>query len=277
MNPTKPILVYLRGLEESVMLLKVPNVLLPFVVFTALQCIVLFALTFFTAEPFTGMLAPLLERLGGPQALHYPMHYVLLPGMYHSIYLPMSIVVGFVLFGWAVFQIGDHYGRSGARIMSRPPFRRMIPSAILVGAIYVAAASLIPAAVAAATSKLTIPLAGLAGKLAAIVAGASVQAFLVYALLFLRVRTRNPLTAIADSVRFARTHFLSTVLVILTVMAIHFPVDYLISQPHKVVLKFRPELVFHVLLLGIAVEFITNYLLLSATASIALSRREEVV
>jgi len=128
---------FLRSLEESVAMLRSPSILLPFVIFAAVQSLVLMSCAFFTVPPLSTVMVPLIRLISGEQSLHFPMHFVLLPGIYHSIYLPLVVIVGFVLFGRAVFGMGDYYQSQGRSIGTRPPMSRSVPSMILIGLLYV--------------------------------------------------------------------------------------------------------------------------------------------
>jgi len=266
---------FLRSLEESVAMLRSPSILLPFVVFAAVQSLVLMACAFFTVPPLSTVMVPLIRLISGEQSLHFPMHFVLLPGIYHSIYLPLVVVVGFVLFGRAVFGMGDYYQRQGSSIGTRPPMLRSIPSMILIGLLYVllATAPIVlfeyaSTRTAAAPVRRALPVVGVLLSL-------SFQSLLVYSLLFLRAGAGGPAAAVKKSVGFARSRFPLTFMLVLTVYVIHRPIDYVVSRPDKVVLRFDPEMVFFLLLGGILLELVTSYLLFSSTTSIALARKKE--
>jgi hypothetical protein len=275
MSAAKVFLEYLRGLDEAKRMLRAGNVVLPFVVFAAVQCLVLLALASFPFRPFSAFMVPVVEWLGGPNALHYPSHYLLLPEMYHRVYLPLVATVGFALFGWAVFMMGDRFAREGARVPTAPPLARSLPAMVVVGVVYVAAATAVPALFTwlggLVSSDPIARLVNLAGALGSV----AVQALMVYALLFIRTAGSGPVDALRRSAACARPRFAVTALLLLTVVLAHLPIDSLLAQPDKVVLKFKPELVLYLLAAGVVVELITSYILFAATTSLVLSRRED--
>ena len=65
MNLGQSFLTYLKSLENSRTMLKSPSILLPFVLFAGLQCLVLFAITFYPATPLSSFMVPIVERLWG--------------------------------------------------------------------------------------------------------------------------------------------------------------------------------------------------------------------
>jgi len=275
MSVAKVFLEYLRGLDEAKRMLRAGNVVLPFVVFAALQCLVLLALASFPLRPFSAFMVPVVQWLGGPHAVHYPSHYLLLPEMYHRVYLPLTATVGFALFGWAVFMMADHFAREGARVPSAPSLARSLPAMVVVGVVYVTAATAVPALFTWLSGRVgNDKLAGLF-TLAGALGSVAIQALLVYALLFIRTAGSGPLGALRRSAACGRSRFAVTVLILLTVVLAHLPIDSLLGQPDKVVLKFKPELVLYLLAAGVVVELITSYVLFAATTSLVLSRRED--
>jgi len=262
---------YLRGLDEARLLFRAPATFLPFVVVGALQALVLFALTWFTIAPFAGAMVPLVERISGEGALHYPMHFILLPGTYGAIYLPLVALVGFPLYGRAVFSMGDRIApeRAGHR-----PFGRYVVALVVIGVVYVAVAAGVPGLFVWLTRFAGRSLAGPLG-LAGLVASAAAQALLVYAPVCLWRNGGGPLSALGAAVAEGRRRFMPTLLLVLTVVLVHRPIAYLLEQPDRVALKFRPELVFQLLAVGIVLEVVTSFLLFASTAGIAISRRED--
>jgi len=80
-------------------------------------------------------------------------------------------------------------------------------------------------------------------------------------------RTSNPLEAVRLSARYGLKHSGLTVMIVLTVLLIHLPVDFLSSRADKVVLKFDPQLVVILLLVGIVFEILTNFFLFASTTA----------
>jgi len=266
---------YLKGLSESRLMLRSPGALLPFVVYAAILALMLFALAFFLVPPMSSLMVPVVKAIGGERALHYPMHLILLPDMYYVLYLPLTALVGFVLFGSAVFHMADAFQREGATMDARSPFARAIPAMLIIGLVYVFAASAPNMTASWLGTLVENPrLTGLI-TLAGILASLGLQSLLIYAPMFVRTESRGARGALRRSIKYARTRFTQTAMVLLTVVLIHQPIDYLLRQPDKVVLKFRPELVIYLLIAGIVIELATTYLLFSATTGMALSRRED--
>ncbi|MCK5406417.1 MAG: hypothetical protein KAJ37_03145, partial [Candidatus Krumholzibacteria bacterium] len=189
---------YMKCWEEALAMLRSPSVLGPFFIFAALQFLVLVCLTLFSVSPLSVVMVPVVKLLGGEEALHYPMHMILLPQMYHQVYLPLAILVGFALFGWAVSLMVDYYERTGVDIpgLKRRPTASMIPSLVVLGLIYVGVITAVQLSFSYIGSTLPVggaaPLVSVVGGVALVVA---VQALLIYSVFFLVTRTSNPLEA----------------------------------------------------------------------------------
>jgi hypothetical protein len=268
---------YLKCWEEAVLMLRSGSVLAPFIIFAAIQFLMLVSLGVFSVAPLSVVMVPIVQFLGGERALHYPTHLVMLPRLYQELYLPVAIVVGFALFTWGVSLMVDHYVRSGETVprSGHRRFRELIPSAMVVGFVFVAVVTVIQLVSSQVSTGLANPWAGRVVSLVGWVLVILFQALTIYSLYFLVIRTRNPISAIAQSVRFGRSKLPLTSSLVLTVFVLHLPVNYLTQRSDRVVLKFNPELVFVLLAVGIVIEIFTNYFLFASTTSLAAGVKRE--
>jgi hypothetical protein len=204
----------------------------------------------------------------GDEGLHYPMFLVLLPQLYHLLYLPVVIIAGFVLFGWAVSEMCRYFEKRRGNSSVVTSAAGLIPSMILVGLVFVVAVqavgfgfSYLGEAVERAFVRKAVVLLGVSAVVA-------VQSMLIYALIFV-IRGRGwSLDALKSSVAFARHNFALTAGIVLTVTALHYPLEYLLARTDKIVLKFTPELVPVLMAVGILIEMFSNYFIFSATTSL---------
>ena len=271
------LLKYTRSWEDTIWMLRTPSVIAPFIIFAAIQFLVLVCLALFHVPPLATLMVPVVELLGGDEALHYPMHLILLPRLYHIVYLPLVIVAGFGLYGWAVSLMVEHHERAGVEIdrRQRRSVKSLIPALIVLGVVYVVSVTGLQLLASSLAGVIAHPRAASIVSLAGVVAIVVVQSLIVYSVYFLVVRTANPLEALAASVGFGRRHLGLTSFVVSTVFLIHLPIDYLVQRADKVVQKFDPELVFVLLAAGIVVEIATSYFLFAATTSVVAGGRPE--
>ncbi len=259
---------YLDGLTNARLALRSPSVLVPFVVFALAQAALLTLLAFFDWPPAAPVLLPLVRGLGGEPAIHYPMHFVLLPRMWEPVYLTLVATLGFGLWTFAVWTMVNHH-EVGQRIAGRR-FASVLPSVLAVGIVFVAVSAGLGRILGTLVERVPSGMPSRVVLGGAILVVAAAQAMLVYAPVVLRLRDVNAMQAIRASVRYASRNFWPTALVLATVLAAHIPLDAMISRADRVALAFHPETVFYLMLGSIALEMVTAYLLFAAVVGLAL-------
>jgi hypothetical protein len=268
MNVAQVFTDYLDGLANTRLGLRSPSVMVPFLLFGAIQAVLLSALAFFDWAPIATVMLPLVRILGGEPALHYPMHFALLPRLYDPVYLPLVATLGFALWTRAVWIMVDHH-ELGRRVPGRP-FGALLPGVIGVGILFVG--------LSVALGRGMGWLAGFAPEggaqsmalAAAIGVVAIAQSFLVYAPVVLRVRGVGAFAAVRTSARYAARNFWPTVLVVATVLAAHAPLDVMLGNSHRVATRFHPEMVYLLMLGSVLLEVITAYVLFASVVGLAL-------
>ncbi len=268
MNLTQTISSYLDGLANMRLGFRAPSVFVPFAAFGALQCALLVLLAFFTASPIASFMVPVVQALGGADSLHYPLHFVRLPEVYQRIYLPLAATVGFAAWSAGVWLMVDHHvvGRS----RPRPSFRAALPHVLGVGVVFVGTSVAVGYGLGALAAMLPTGLPARAAVVGSVAVTACVQTFLVYTPIVLRLRGGGALPAVRASIGYAAQNFAPTLLVVVTVLAVHAPLDALLSRADGIASRFQPELVFYALLGSALLEVLTAYLLFAATTALAL-------
>jgi len=246
------------------------RVLLPFVVFALIQTVILFCMAAFTTPFLAPVMVPVMHALGGEDALHYPMHFVGLPEAYQRVYLPLVASVGFALWTLAVWRAVDRHVRRGARAArSLTPF---LPHILVIGVVFVGTSLLVSRGASSLVGPRTPAMAARFILLSSVVVTAALQTFLVYAPVVLRLRGGNALTALRTSAGYASHNFLVTALMIITVLFVHLPLDFLLARADRVAARFHPETVLQLMLGSVALEMITAYILFAGIVELALSR-----
>jgi hypothetical protein len=259
---------YLDALANAQLALRSPSILVPFLAFGLVQCAILIPLAFFAATPFGAFMPPVVEALGGEESLHYPTHFVLLPATYRNIYLPLVATVGFALWSLALWSMIGHHEASAT--IEKRSFRKALPSIVAVGLIFVGVTVLVGRGLGLASAKLPPAIAPRLAMLVVIVVTACAQALLVYAPVVLRMRGGGPLSAIRSSARYAHRNFLATALLIGTVLLVHLPIDAMIANADVIAARFRPEVVFQLMMGSVVLEVITALFLFAGVAALAL-------
>ena len=270
MNLTRAIVDYLDGLGNATLALRAPSVLVPFVAFAVLQCLILLAMASFIAPPLAPVMVPFIHALGGEESLHYPLHLVRLPAVYQRVYLPLVATVGFSLWTLAVWLMVDHHVIGSER--AQRPFRAAIPNVLVVGVLFVGASVIIGELAARLVSARTHPMLARGILLSSVLVTACVQALLIYAPVALRLRGGSAWSALKASTTYARRRFVATALVIVTVFLVHAPVDFLLTRADRIAARFQPEAILYLLLASAVLEMVTAYLMFAATTELALRK-----
>ncbi|HEX6790843.1 MAG TPA: hypothetical protein VF247_06005 [Candidatus Krumholzibacteria bacterium] len=270
MNVGRSINRYLDALSYTRSAFGAPGVFLPFAMFGLLQALILLLFAQFTHPLLAPVMVPVMRWLGGEASLHYPMHLVGLPSVYQRVYLPLVASAGFALWSFAVWKLVDHHAVGADR--PRRDFRPALPHIVVIGVLFVLASVVTGEAASRLVGPRTPDTVQRAVLFASVLATASLQALLVYAPLALRVRGGGWRSAVATSVAYARRHFIATAMVLLTVLLIHWPVDFILSRADRLAARFQPETIVQVMLASAVLEMFTACLLFAAITELALPR-----
>jgi hypothetical protein len=246
------------------------GVVMPFVVFGLVQGIILLAMAMFTTAWLAPVMVPVVRALGGDASLHYPLHLVGLPAVYQRVYLPLVAVVGFSLWTLAVWKLVERHAYGAER--RRRAFRPLLPHVIVVGVMFVGSSALVSWGASSIVGPKTPALVVRGILLLSVVLVATLQSFLIYAPVALRLRGGSAWSALRASARYARRNFLSTALLIVTVLLVHMPLDFLIGRADRVAARFSPETVLQLMLGSVALEMFTAYILFVGITELALPR-----
>jgi hypothetical protein len=268
MNVTRILSDYLEALTNVRIAFRAPSVLVPFLLFGLLQIVVLTLLASFPAPALAPVMVPVMRVLGGEAALHYPTHFAMLPEIFRRVYVPLVAVAGFAMWTFGVWSMVDH-NEVGLRIPRRSRAARLA-DIIVIGIVFTGATVLLGRAVAIGSRLLpaSVPAGAVAGVGIALVA--AVQTLLVYAPVVIRLRGVHAPAAIVTSARYAWHNFGATALVVATVLVVSAPLDFLLANSDRIVFRFHPETVFHLLLASIALEVVTAYVLFAGVVGLAL-------
>jgi hypothetical protein len=250
--------------------LRDPYAVTPFVAFALLQGVVIAALAMFTEPWLSPVMVPVMRALGGEASLHYPIHLINLPSLYQRIYLPLVASAGFALWTLAVWKLVDNR-MSGTRRAPRA-FRSHVLHAVLVGVLFVGSSFAVAQGLSSLVGPKTPAMVARALLLLTVALTATLQTFLVYAPVALRLRGGNAWDALRSGARYARRNFFATVLLIVTVLIVHLPLDFLLARADRVAARFSPETVLQLMAGSVALEMATAFILFVGVTELALGR-----
>ena len=122
MNPLEQIVLGAQSLWQTARLLGRPSLWAPWSVLLGLELMIVLGLWWFAHPALSWLLAPLIRRLAGEDALHYPDLFRFLPGLYAKSSVPVLVIVGAIASGASTALFGAWF--SGHPLRIREGLRR---------------------------------------------------------------------------------------------------------------------------------------------------------
>ncbi|MCD6166242.1 hypothetical protein J7K19_06010 [bacterium] len=237
---------------------------LPFVGYAVLQFVLLLVLVYFTYPPFASFLIPVVRKLYGEAALHYPNNFLVLPSLYAQFNLVLSGIVGIVVIGIATKMFEMIFKGSAPQLKSgvNATFPRYGQLFVvwLVETVFIL---LFVVGLPLLLRKHAIENYQLARvvRLGCMFLGILVGALFAYTSALIILDRKGIFGSIARSLSIFRENAISTFFLIAIPTLLYFPINYVSQQSRFLVTKFNPEIVGFVLAIGILVSLIANYLM----------------
>jgi len=256
-----------------------PLTWLPFLVYACLQFLLLLVLQNYVNPVIYPILRPIMALMGEARAdffSHYPEMYLLLPSVYQWGKILIGILFEGLFIGMATVFFITRYYDSDKKIAVSLAFRKW-PQLLIMWAIITGVLLLV---------NMYIP--GLFGdilyksprrallfdgflKLLTVI----IYSIFIYAIPAMIVYGENLWGAIRATFRlFAHNPFFSIFLALIPFL-LSLPIVYAIQNVNTIVDKFSPELVFYILIAGIAADFAANYFITGTVTGFLISEREQ--
>jgi hypothetical protein len=254
--------------------------LAPLLVYSAAQALVLVAVVLFAYPPFSAVAAPLLERLFGPQALHYPNNLFVARAAVGQADLLMSVLLGPLTLGAAVVLFAGFY--TGSRERVGTAFRWSAASYVpLLGV------TALTTALSQGAARLPVALWGhLADesptrfrllRMATVAVVLAIQALFVYAVPAIAAGRVRFGAGLAGSLRLAVRQPLTTYLVVAVPAALELLPAWLARQSHVIATRLSPEALIAVMVLWIAVILAAGYAAAGAATRLFIHSTDDIV
>lgn len=253
------------------------SIFLPFFLFTLLQSVLLAALILFFVPPFSHVLVPLMERLYGEPALHYPHSFVVLPALFFGANRWLNLLISWLVIGTATLMFAAKY-RSGTVQAGRSFYQalRCILPLFVLGLVEWSLVFLFsrlfrfmaPGILMwGAQSHRLVRLTGFLCNVVIITPFAFTTPQVV-------LGRRNIWGALTGSFSLARSNFGVTFLIIAIPAFLSWIVDIAAGRAPLVVTEFSPEIVVFLLGLGIVVTLMVNFVIVGALTALYLRTAE---
>lgn len=252
-----------------------PVTWVPFLVVTAVQFAALAILVFFDRPLILPMGLPIVQRLGGEAATHYPVFYYALPTLFSRANLVIGTLVASIAGGTATLLFARLWGLGNSDRAWRRAFRAaptLIPlTLLLIGILYGIGVlvRLVPRGPMLGNSAVRWGTRG--GMLAVLIV---VQSLLGYTTAWVVLMGHRFFPALRDSIKVTRITLLPTLLVVALPTALLFPISYATSRIDLIAAKLRPETTLALVSVQIVTELFCTFILAGALTRLFVWRME---
>jgi hypothetical protein len=234
----------------------------PFAIYAGVQLLVVLSIAGFAYPPFSWAMAPVLRWRFGEQALHYPNNLFALRPALGQFDMFLWVLLGTLLSGAAAYVFASHFaGRREPFAAGWRAAARRYLALVAVGAIVMAATQLIAQAPQALWSRLIeeSPMRFRLVRMVSIGLVVAVQALLVYAVQYIVLQERRILPALAGSLKLAFRSPVTTYMIVGVPAALELVPLWLSRKSPVIAYQLSPELLIAVMVIWIAVIFVSAY------------------
>jgi hypothetical protein len=235
----------------------------PVACYALAQALYLALIVNFHLPLWSGMLSPLLRRIGGGAAVHYPQLFLALPNIFDVGNLVLGATIGAYLWGVAVFAVANrvsgHRGSPWRVAAARFPqlFVAQLPVVAAALAVFFLPGLLLgDADVGGMTKRLLL--------YGPILFGILVESLFLFAPMAVVIERRNPFSAIGRSLEIWRGYPVAALLVVGVSTAVHMPVMWALARVGTIMTRVSPETVLIVLGGDVLLGLVTNVILVVA-------------
>ncbi len=269
-------LLYLWG--QCFRSMKNGNTYIPFLIYAVVQVLLLYGLNNFARSPFAVVLVPLVRRLFGEAALHYPNFYMVLASLYSQMNIVLSGLVGIVMVGTATYIFAGgfnnrpvSFGQALGAVMKKYGLLFLIwlmvsamIFAVILGFPYLVAQLLQPSY-----------MLGRVVEMIGLLLGILTASIFSYTSALIILDNQKLLKTLSTTLAMFKSNAGTTFLLVAIPTLFYFPISYLSRRIDLIVSKFSPEMIVVVLGVGILITFISGYIQTSTITRFYLLLKEK--
>lgn len=252
----------------------------PFLLLGLVQGLVLLLLSQFYRPGLVEILAPLLERMGGPAVLHYPQFFVALPGLFSQTNLVVDFLAGTFFIGVALVIIWRHPDRKLQAVTGPNEFsvvaKRYLPLLLvrlpLILLLYALAWQL---------PKLWVDSPDLTGNQVRLIRYSTfglqvlLESLFIYAPVFLLLEGSSVPKAWGQGFAFLGRYPIASLLVVFVPNLLQIPTSFVLRRADRVVQSLSPELVGAMIGGAVLIYVLVNFVIIGSIIRIYGARRAE--
>lgn len=269
---------FLEAWKNSFQSLKQAQILVLFFGYAILQIIILLSLIFFAYPPLSGLYVPMIQKLFGEPALHYPNNYLVLPTLFTWANIILSGLIGILIVGAGTDLFAAKFTQK--QVVIGKGFHDTLPkylflfiawfietlmvTFILIGAPMLLA-KLMPDASEIITQSITTFLA------------IFISALFAYTTALIILEKKGAFAAVGKSLTlFGKFPIISFLLIALPNI-IKMPLELLSSKTQFLIAKFNPEIIGIILGLSIIISIFANYFLVGTVTRFFISLKDKKI
>jgi len=254
---------------------------LPFLVFVLVELVGLFLIYITPRQPFVKALGPIVKAFWGERFLHYPLNFVLLPQLASLSRNFLSVFLGPLTTGLAVFMIAEAYHARTVKLGKslRAAFSKYLSvffvilcvTALFFGALKLSSWGLAKYFISGHRALLGLgPRAWLGPLLIAInfIFIIFIQGIFIYCIPLIMLENMKLLQAIGRSVAIFFKMFFSTVMLIIIPLLFFVPIVVLQYNTAAIINKFVPEYVLYIAIAAVLVNSLIVDLFITTTTTV---------
>ena len=234
----------------------------PFLIYAILQVALLYSLINFSQSPFSSLLVPIIRKIFGEPALHYPNFYMILTSLYSQINIMLSGIFGIVFVGMATHLFALNFKDNKTSLGEA--FKTTMSKYLILFLIWVVASVLMLLMIIGLPFVLKEFLQPqyLLGRIFDIVGllfGIIVSAMFAYSTVLVVLERKKFSQAISNTFSIFFKNSGTSFFLVAVPTAFYFPISYLSRRIDIIFSKFSPETMVTVLAVGIFIAFLSSY------------------
>lgn len=235
---------------------------IPFAFYATVQLVMLISLVNFINPPFVMFYTPVIRRLFGEGALHYPTFFYILTPLFNQLNFVLSGLVGIILIGVATHVFAYNFMRN--KISLRIALQRTLkkyPSLLLLWIAESIISMTIILGLPFILTKFLAPdyMVTRIIELTSLFLGIIVTALFAYTTAYIVLSDQSFGRSIAQTFSTFKENILVTFILVAIPAFLYMPISYLSGKADIIITKFSPEMMATLLAFGIIVSLLTNY------------------
>ncbi len=278
MNFSNQMRYFLEAWKNSVQSLKQAQILVLFFGYAILQIIILLSLIFFAYAPLSGLYVPMIQKLFGEPALHYPNNYLVLPTLFTWANIILSGLIGILIVGAGTDLFAAKFTQKQVTIGMG--FRDTLPKYLflfIAWFIETLIVTLILIGTPILLAKLMPEVQGIVTQSITTFLALFFSAMFAYTTALIILEKKGAIAAVAKSLSlFGKFPVISFLLIALPNI-IKMPLELLSGKTQFLIAKFNPEIIGIILGLSIIISIFANYFLVGTVTRFFISLKDKKI